>query len=397
MNMRPFSVCVLAGALAAVAAAGAEEAGPAKQPGNIEVCFVLDTTGSMSGLIEGAKQKIWSIANGIVGAKPTPKVKFGLIGYRDRGDAYVTEAAPLTDDIDAIYEKLRGFRADGGGDTPESVNQALNEAVTQMTWSTNRSVLKIIFLVGDAPPHMDYKDDVKYPEVCRAAVMKDLIINTVQCGNMSDTTPVWQDIAAKSEGSYTAISQGGDMVAISTPVDKPIAELRSKIVSSRIGYGDTSAMDAEASLSVGFAATAPAPVAASRASYKAKVEGARMERVKAGDSLAMAEYADAALGGKADLAEAVVLGAVAMDKLEEDKLPEELRKMGKDEREAYLKEKVEERRALEKELSELNRQRDAYIAGEMKKRDAEGGKKGFDAEVERMVREQAARKGISYE
>src|SRR4051812_15543898 len=73
----------------------------------IEVCFVLDTTGSMSGLIEGAKQKIWSIANEIVAAKPTPIVKFSLVAYRDRGDEYVTKLTPLTDDIDAVYGELK--------------------------------------------------------------------------------------------------------------------------------------------------------------------------------------------------------------------------------------------------------------------------------------------------
>src|ERR1043165_5105833 len=92
----------------------------------IEVCFVLDTTGSMTGLIEGAKQKIWSIANEITSARPTPDIRIGLIGYRDRGDEYVTKVFDLTNDIDAVYGNSQSFRADGGGDTPESVNEALN-------------------------------------------------------------------------------------------------------------------------------------------------------------------------------------------------------------------------------------------------------------------------------
>src|SRR5437762_2761800 len=95
----------------------------------IEVCFVLDTTGSMSGLIEGAKQKIWSIANEMISAKPTPELRLGLVGYRDRGDEYVVKTFNLTNDIDAVYANLRGFSAGGGGDTPESVNEALDEAV----------------------------------------------------------------------------------------------------------------------------------------------------------------------------------------------------------------------------------------------------------------------------
>ena len=83
----------------------------------IEVCFVLDTTGSMSGLIEGAKQKIWAIANEMISAKPTPEIRVGVIGYRDRGDEYVIKSFDLTNDIDAVYANLRGFKADGGGDT----------------------------------------------------------------------------------------------------------------------------------------------------------------------------------------------------------------------------------------------------------------------------------------
>src|SRR5262249_41183137 len=95
----------------------------------IEVCFVLDTTSSMTGLIEGAKQKIWSIANQFVSASPAPELKIGLVAFRDRGDEYVVRAHALTDDIDSIYAKLREFRAEGGGDMPESVNEGLDAAV----------------------------------------------------------------------------------------------------------------------------------------------------------------------------------------------------------------------------------------------------------------------------
>ena len=203
----------------------------------MEVCFVLDTTGSMSGLIEGAKQKIWAIANEMVSAKPTPELRLGLIGYRDRGDAYVVKSFDLTNDIDAVYANLRGFSAGGGGDTPESVNEALNEAVTKLAWSTDRSVLKIIFLVGDAPPHMDYVNAPKYPEICQAAMKKDLIINTVQCGNIPETAPVWKEIAKLSEGNYAAIAQEGGMVAIATPMDAELAELNRKVGATLVAYG----------------------------------------------------------------------------------------------------------------------------------------------------------------
>jgi Mg-chelatase subunit ChlD len=90
----------------------------------VEVVFALDTTGSMSALIAAAKEKIWSIASTLATAEPTPDIKIGLIGYRDRGDEYVTVQTDLTQDLDAIYADLMNFTVGGGGDTPESVNQA---------------------------------------------------------------------------------------------------------------------------------------------------------------------------------------------------------------------------------------------------------------------------------
>src|SRR5262245_8561682 len=69
----------------------------------VEVVFALDTTGSMSGLIDAAKKKIWAISNQISTGKPTPHVKVGLVAYRDRGDSFITKVFDLTDDLDTVY------------------------------------------------------------------------------------------------------------------------------------------------------------------------------------------------------------------------------------------------------------------------------------------------------
>src|SRR5438309_12092008 len=91
----------------------------------VEVAFVLDTTGSMGGLLEGAKKKIWSIATEILAGKPKPDVLLGLVAYRDKGDEYVTRVTPLTDDLDKVYKDLSGFVAAGGGDEPEHVRAGI--------------------------------------------------------------------------------------------------------------------------------------------------------------------------------------------------------------------------------------------------------------------------------
>lgn len=348
---------------------------PAPAPARIEVCFVLDTTGSMSGLIEGAKQKIWSIANELLSAEPTPQVMLALIAYRDRGDQYVTRTFDLTEDIDAIYAHLQSFRAAGGGDGPESVNQALHEAVTRISWSESRDVLKIIFLVGDAPPHMDYADEVlqRYPDVCRAAVKKDLIINSVQCGTLGTTTAIWREIARLSEGAYVAIAQSGDMVVTTTPMDQELSRLNVELGTTLIPFGDS---DARRKVEAKQAAAeeAPAPVAADRLAYNAK--------------------SGRVVQGGGDLIDALERDLVELATLDDDELPAQMRTLDEMERQAYVQ-KVKGRRAqIQAAISKLLKKREAFIRAERKRLGADGD--GFDQQVSRIVREQASRKGIAY-
>jgi Mg-chelatase subunit ChlD len=349
----------------------------------IEVCFVLDTTGSMGGLIAGAKEKIWSMANEIISAKPTPEVRIGLIAYRDKTDAYTTKVYPLSNDIDDIYAKLMAFKAQGGGDTPESVNQALNEGVTKMEWSKDQKVLKIIFLVGDAPPHMDYKQDVKYMDSCKLAMKKDLIINTIQCGNMAATTPIWMEIARNAEGKFARILQDGGVMAIVTPFDKEIAANNVRLGRTVTVYGDARMQRFAASKNA-LALSAPAAASADRLHY--------LSRAKEKDAKA-AEV----ISGGGDLTDLLANDKLKFADIEEKKLPENVRKMNKKDREAYLTKQVEERKKLQTELNALLKKRSTFIItkrAELKKA-GKGG--GFDEKVGGFIREQAAKKGFRYE
>src|SRR3984957_11897233 len=131
---RTVAVLAACAGLCAVPAARAAD----KKP-KVEVVFCLDTTGSMGGLLESAKAKIWAICNQIANGKPTPDLKVGLVAFRDRGDEYITKVFDLSDDLDAIHGHLKTFKAAGGGDIPESVNQALDDAVNKVKWSTDNS------------------------------------------------------------------------------------------------------------------------------------------------------------------------------------------------------------------------------------------------------------------
>jgi Mg-chelatase subunit ChlD len=347
---------------------------PTKKP-RIEVCFVLDTTGSMSDLLEGAKQKIWSIANDMISAKPTPELKVGLVGYRDKGDEYVVRPYALTDDIDAMYGHLREFAAGGGGDTPESVNEALDEAINKMKWSADRDVLKIVFLVGDAPPHMDYANGPKYPDLCRAAAKKDLIINTVQCGSIAETAPIWKEIAKLSEGSYAAIAQSGNMAVVSTPLDEKLGELNKRIGSTLIPYGDAD-IRREVASKQAVAEAAPAPAAADRLSYNARTKKA--------------------VQGSGELLDALARNDLKVEDIQPKNLPAELQKLSGDELRGRIEKAQKDRAALQNEIAEVSKERDAFIQAETKRLAAAGKGDGFDEKVAQTIRKQAEKKGINY-
>ena len=341
----------------------------------IEVCFVLDTTGSMGGLIEGAKQKIWSIANEMISAQPTPELKLGLIGYRDRGDDYVVKSFSLTDDIDAVYGRLREFQAGGGGDAPESVNEALAEAIHKMPWSSDKKVLKIIFLVGDAPPHMDYLNGPKYPDLCREAAKKDLIINTIQCGEMAETKPIWQEIAKLSEGSYVGISQSGNVAVISTPMDKELSRLNERIGATLIPYGD-SKLQAEVHAKYAMAASAPVAAMADRLTYNSKT--------------------GRAMQGRGELVDALNEKTIKLEEIDQKQLPAEFQKLDRTDLQKRITKARDERADLQKQIVDLSKKREAYIQTENKRLAAEGKGDAFDQKVTETLHAQAAKKGISY-
>lgn len=368
----------LLGAAAIACAPIAQDAFPAaarQQHPQIEVCFVLDTTGSMSGLIDGAKQKIWSIANEIVSANPKPQIRVGLVAYRDRGDDYVTRRFDLTNDLDAVYAQVQSFQAAGGGDEPESVNEALDDAVRLMSWSPDRDVLKMIFLVGDAPPHMDYANGPKYPDVCQAAAKKDLIINTVQCGNIASTTEIWQKIARLCEGNYAAIPQSGNMTVLVTPVDSELGELNRKLGATLVGYGSPATRGFLAAKQLA-SEDAPAAVAA--------------------DRLAFNSATGVSVQGEGELLDSLSSGKVKLESIPKDELPAEFQKLNDTQLKAAIDKRQKERSEIQAQIEKLSRQRQDFIQQEERRLAASGKGDSFDAKVAEMIRTEADRKGIDY-
>lgn len=338
---------------------------------SLEMVFVLDTTGSMGGLLEGAKQRIWGIINEVMQKQSHPRVRVGLVAYRDKGDAYVTKVLPLTDDLDKVYTTLMDYEAAGGGDTPEDVRRALAQGVKNADWSQSRQgVAQIIFLVGDAPPQ-NYLNEPDVLKTASEAVKKDMIINTIQCGSADDTRRIWQQIAQYGAGKYFAIAQDGGVQTINTPYDEKLAELGSKIGQTYVAYGVDKDINAEMQVNT-----------------EAKMSNSNSSSMKADRTLNKA-INDSAYNG--DLLQDIENGRIKPESVKAEDLPEDLRKMPEGERKAEIEKRIAERKKIREEILNLSKQRNAFISAERKKA---GKQNGFDAAVAEALSEQLARKGI---
>ena len=350
------------------------------QKPKVEVVFVLDTTGSMSGLINAAKEKIWSIANTLATSKPAPDIRMGLIGYRDRGDEYVAKVENLTDDLDLIYSRLLDFKADGGGDTPESVNQALNEAVTKINWGKDKDIFKVIYLVGDCPPHMDYKDDVKYPETCKKAAEQGIFINTIQCGNQTETVPIWKDIALKAEGMYFRVEQSGSAILASTPYDEELAKFSKELDNTRIFYGSAAELKEQENR-----------ITNSEKIYKDASISAQAARV----AFNAGRGGKGNFIGKKELVDDIENGRVKLPEIKTDEMNEQLKDMTTEQQKAYIEKMSAKRKEIQKQVQELSEKRQTYIKEQVNKNQLDK-KQTLDSALFDSIQQQAAKRNISY-
>lgn len=346
-----------------VAAPPAPPAPPAAQARpRVELVFALDTTGSMSGLIEGAKRKIWSLASFVAQGQPTPDLRVGLVAYRDIGDDYVTKVFDLDQDLDRVYRRLRAFQADGGGDTPEHVSRALDESVRKMSWSQASSVVKVIYLVGDAPPHTDYHDGYDYGRAARMAAAKGIQLHTIQCGADPDTAAAWRKIASLGGGQFMAIQQDGGMHDEHTRYDDELAALHDRLADTTIAYG---AEGAAATAANHLAAAAPAPVKAARATFMARK--------------------GKAVAGKGDLVDSLADGEVQLEKVQSE-LPKEMRALDLPAQRAFIAAKQKDRQEISQRINELGRLRKAELDDKEGAAAKAGQADGFDVAAKKALR-----------
>lgn len=172
---------------------------------DLDVAFVLDTTGSMGGELREAKQRMTQLAASLREVRPNETVRFGVVAFRDRKDAYLVKVSALTASTDETQRFIAGLTANGGGDGPEDVLSGLATAIRDMAWSQGAE--RRVVLVGDAPPHLDYGHLDPETLIAEAREGK-IVVDALGCRSLSgDGKAFFRRFAYATEGRYQHIGR----------------------------------------------------------------------------------------------------------------------------------------------------------------------------------------------
>jgi hypothetical protein len=319
----------------------------------VQIAILLDTSNSMDGLIEQAKTQLWRIVNEFATARHNgvrPEVQVALYQYgtpslgADNG--YVRQLVPLTTDLDKVSEELFKLKTDGGD---EYCGTVIKAAIDQLQWSAGNGY-RAIFIAGNEP---FTQGQVNYRSACKEAISRGVIVNTIFCGAEAEgRNTSWKDGADLADGSFMTIDQNERVVHVAAPQDKEIEELGKQINQTYVSYGVAGAegkMRQEAQ-----------DANAAKASPASSVERVK---TKGGGSYQNSSW---------DLVDAVNTRQVALKDMKAEDLPEEMRQLKPEDREAYVAKKTQERQQIQKRIAELAAERDKYIANERQKLAAGG-------------------------
>ena len=339
---------------------------------DVDLVIALDVSGSMEGLIESAKQRLWDITNELARARPVPALRVAILSYGNptygEQAGYVRVDLPFTADLDSVNATLFAFRTDGG---EEYVARAIQTSLDSLQWSPERDALRIVFVAGNESAEQDPR--LTIAQATAAASRRGVVVNAIYCGADGNADARgWQRVATSTNGRYASIDQNAAAVAnVATPFDDELTALSSELNSTYIafGAGGERGRANQAEQDGNAAAMSPA-AAASRTVSKAS-------------ALYRADW---------DLVGAVESGKTLAE-VPADELPAELKGLEPAERDAFVREKAERRQELQQRIGELAAARSEYIAKETREN---AGATGLDAAILEGLREVAATKGFSF-
>ncbi len=216
-----------------------ESGGHSEGKNKIQVALLLDTIGSMEGLIEQAKSQLWNILNELTRTKRNGqdvKLEIALYEYGNPATAnqgnQINLLTGFTTDVDLVSEQLFALTTNGGD---EYCGAVIKNALQDLEW-TNGDGLKVIYIAGNEP---FTQGPVSYERACLEAVEKGIIVNTIYCGNYdTGIQEYWKAGALAAAGEYLNINQNQETVYIPTPYDDDLIALSNQLYDTYVPYGE---------------------------------------------------------------------------------------------------------------------------------------------------------------
>ncbi|MFK7807880.1 MAG: hypothetical protein AB8F74_08800 [Saprospiraceae bacterium] len=215
-----------------------EDCLPASDKNTIQVALLLDTSSSMSGLIEQAKSQLWNILNQLARTTHNDQetsLEIALYEYGNPNKAtskyQINQLTPFTTDMDLVSEKLFSLRTSGG---EEYCGAIIKHSFDELKWIKGDG-LKIIYIAGNE--EFD-QGPISFKTSCQKAVESGITINTIYCGGKeAGINELWKAGAIAGRGDYMFIEQNRATVYVPTPYDKEIQRLNSELNKTYIPFG----------------------------------------------------------------------------------------------------------------------------------------------------------------
>lgn len=228
---------------------------------HLDLAFLIDCTGSMSEEIDRIKSTVETIAGRIAADPSAPILRLGLVAYRDRGDAFVTRTKDFTESVEDFGASLRPLTADGGGDTPEALNEALSDAFGRLSWRRETAV-RLAFVIADAPAHFYEDAQYTYVDAMGDAAREGVKLLPISSGGADPFAEFqFRQLAVTTLGHFVFITEGGGSTAGSggSDYDVPEEQLRVEALDDLVVRLVKTELDAYTRTPVETPEPAPAP------------------------------------------------------------------------------------------------------------------------------------------
>ncbi len=346
----------------------------------IQLALLLDTSSSMSGLIEQAKAQLWRVVNEFIAAKQdgkTPVVQVALYEYGNNrlpaASKWIRQVQPLTRDLDKLSQGLFALRSSTVSGGNEYCGAAIFQASRSLDWHPSPTIYKAIFIAGN---ESFSQGPVAPIEACKDAITRGVIVNTIHCGSESvGIERGWKEGALRADGEFMFIDHNQVVAHIDAPQDEAIVRLNRQLNDTYIAFG----LGADA-----FKANQAAQD--SNAAGIAQSNLARRARTKAS-----ANYYNAAW----DIVDASKESTFRWAEVDKRQLPTELQSLSTDELKDHVAKKSTERDALKAEILALTAERETYVA--RKRLELGRDDRSLGDAVTKVVRKQAAMKGVQFD